>query len=226
MRRLAIFAGLAVLSTGLALAQTPDPITQPVWENPPNFVDLSGYSGPIILNVNLRCRVADSALTGCVSASPNAPPGLVERAIQAASVARLAAADGAGRPTEGREIIVPIGVPLPVAVDPPPAPPGQTAFLLSPVWLAQPDAADYRRFYPERAHAERVEGRATLDCLVAANGALSCTVTAEDPPGYGFGEASLRIARELRMAPETRDGVATAGGRLRRTFRWRLPEGE
>ena len=52
----------------------------------------------------------------------------------------------------------------------------------------------------------------------------TCTVTNEDPPGFGFGEATLRISRFFRIAPATRDGVPTSGGRFRTTVRWQLPE--
>lgn len=117
----------------------------------------------------------------------------------------------------------PTPTPIPVAIDPPPAPPTPSV-ITNPVWLEQPDARDYARYYPERAQEREVEGRATVECIVNANGSLACTVTSEDPPGYGFGEATLRVTRHFRIAPSTRDGVATSGGRIRRTIRWQLPD--
>jgi protein TonB len=111
--------------------------------------------------------------------------------------------------------------PLPVAVDPPPAPP-TPAIVVNLTWLEQPTAQDFARYYPDRAKYEGVDGRATLDCLVNADGRLSCTIVSEEPEGWGFGEATLRIARHFRIAPTTRDGTPTVGGRIRRTIRWMM----
>ncbi|MEQ1810778.1 MAG: energy transducer TonB, partial [Terricaulis sp.] len=44
----------------------------------------------------------------------------------------------------------PTPTPIPVAVDPPPAPPTPSV-ITNPVWLEQPDARDFARYYPERA---------------------------------------------------------------------------
>jgi protein TonB len=115
----------------------------------------------------------------------------------------------------------PTPTPIPVAVDPPPAPPTPSV-ITDPQWLERPNARDFARYYPERALEREVTGRASLDCIVAADGRISCTVTSEDPPGYGFGEAALRISRHFRMSPQTRDGVPTSGGRVRVPIRFNL----
>ncbi len=117
----------------------------------------------------------------------------------------------------------PTPTPIPTAIDPPPAPPTPSV-ITNAVFLEQPDARDYSRYYPERAQEREVEGRATLDCIVGSDGRLNCTITNEDPPGYGFAEATLRVSRHFRVAPATRDGVPTSGGRFRRTIRWVLPD--
>jgi protein TonB len=109
---------------------------------------------------------------------------------------------------------------IPVAVDPPPAPPNPN-ILTNVVWLERPSANEFLRVYPAEARAQGLEGRATLDCLVAADGRISCAVAHEDPPGHGFGEAAIRAARHFRMAPVTRDNIPTAGGRTRLTIRFR-----
>lgn len=116
-----------------------------------------------------------------------------------------------------------------LVVPPTPAPqvddtPAQAApRLTGVVWLEQPNSADYSRYYPARALESGLEGRATIECFVAADGSLSCTVISEDPPGAGFGEASLRAARHFRVAPRTRDGDPTEGGVMRRMIRWVMP---
>ena len=114
----------------------------------------------------------------------------------------------------------PTPTPIPVAVDPPPAPP--SPMLTGVSWLRQPRGDDYVRFYPPRALDRGQTGSVTVDCLVDAGGHISCTVVSEDPPGWGFGDATLRIARQFQVAPQTSDGRPTSGGRLRRTIRWAL----
>lgn len=115
----------------------------------------------------------------------------------------------------------PTPTPIPVAVDPPPAPPTPSV-ITNPTWLERPNARDFARYYPERALERGQEGRVNLTCLVAADGRISCTVTAEDPTGWGFGEAALRISRHFRMAPATRDGAPTSGGRVNVPIRFNV----
>jgi periplasmic protein TonB len=112
----------------------------------------------------------------------------------------------------------PTPTPIPVAVDPPPAPP--TPMLTGVTWLEEPDGDDYARYFPSRALSRGQSGRVVLDCLVSADGRISCSVLSEDPPNWGFGEASIRAARHFRVAPRTADGQPTQGGRIRRTLRW------
>jgi periplasmic protein TonB len=108
--------------------------------------------------------------------------------------------------------------PPPVAEGSPSQP--EVEFLANVIWLEQPDGEVFARFYPQPAIDREAEGRVTLDCLVGADGRLTCTVVSEDPPGLGFAYATLGVARHFRAAPLTRDGVSTAGGRVRRTIRW------
>ncbi len=89
-------------------------------------------------------------------------------------------------------------------------------------WTAQPSGEDFARHYPSAAVDRGVEGRVVLDCVVSADGKLSCTVVSEEPPGWGFAGASLMIATYFRVALETTDGVPTVGGRFRRAINWRI----
>ncbi len=115
----------------------------------------------------------------------------------------------------------PTPTPIPVAVDPPPAPP-TPAVLTGMVWLQRPSSQDFNRYYPQRALDREQEGRVVLDCLVDANGRISCTVASEDPSGWGFGVAALRISRNFRAAAQTSDGRPTSGGRTRVPISFRL----
>lgn len=94
-----------------------------------------------------------------------------------------------------------------------------------PRWIARPEGVELARYYPERAQELGIGGSATVECAVSAAGSLSCDVTAEEPIGYGFGEAALRVARTFRVAPAMVDGVPSDGGRIRQTLRW-LPPAE
>lgn len=116
----------------------------------------------------------------------------------------------------------PTPTPIPVAVDPPPAPPVQ--IITNPQWITRPNGDDFARFYPRRALDSNIEGRASLSCLVGADGRLSCTVLSEDPQNMGFGEAAVRISRQFRMRPQTVNGEPTAGGSIRLPIRFQVPE--
>lgn len=99
----------------------------------------------------------------------------------------------------------------PAAPTPEPASAPALPPIARPVWLARPTAADVAIFYPERALVRELPGSARLDCVVRNDGSLACSVQAESPAGYGFGEAALGIAQSFRMAPRLDDGSATEG---------------
>jgi periplasmic protein TonB len=88
--------------------------------------------------------------------------------------------------------------------------------ITNPRWLRRP--ANLGPYFPSRALAREITGQVMLDCLVGTDGALACQVISETPTGWGFGAAALRIARDHRMAPATRDGVAVEG-----RYRMRVP---
>lgn len=120
----------------------------------------------------------------------------------------------------------PTPTPLPVTLDPPPPPapaaPPAPAVITNPRWIERPSGQDFADLYPRRAAQAEREGRVVLDCVVAANGRISCTVASEEPEGWGFGEASLRASRRFRIAPQLEDGRPSEGGRLRVPMRWQL----
>lgn len=126
------------------------------------------------------------------------------------------------------DAIEPVLTQLPVTFDPLPAtvattvalgPPGPAVapapVITNPVWLSRPGAREFERFYPERARERGRDGRVTLDCVVAANGAIACAVARETPEGWGFGAAALKIAPAFRLAPRMEDGRPTEGGTVR-----------
>jgi TonB family protein len=88
--------------------------------------------------------------------------------------------------------------------------------------IERPRAEDFERHYPRVARRAGIEGRVIVDCTVLGTGRLDCRVAEENPPGNGFGEASLAVARRFLMPTRLPDGTPTEGARLRFPLRWAL----
>lgn len=99
------------------------------------------------------------------------------------------------------------------------------SLVTQPDWITRPTPADVVQDYPPAAAKAKVEGRATLGCDVAADGALAgCKVLSEAPAGAGFGEAAMKMSARFRMKPMSRDGHPVAGGVVRIPFKFLLPK--
>lgn len=144
---------------------------------------------------------------------------LTATVLVSAVLACAASAQVASDPSAEVEIPVIRG---PLVVDPPPpAPPPPAGYVWNVIWTDGTDPQAVRRHYPARADRENVSGEALIECLIASDGALTeCRVVRETPMGYGFGEASVAVARNFTVAPLTRDGRPTDGMRVRRNIRW------
>jgi len=95
--------------------------------------------------------------------------------------------------------------------------------IANPEWLKKPNGDDFVSYYPPRAMDLGKEGRVTIKCSVKANGTLeNCSITNEDPTGYNFGDASLRMAKLFKMKPQTRDGQAVEGAEVIIPIQWKL----
>ena len=93
-----------------------------------------------------------------------------------------------------------------VALDPAAGPP-----FAEPLFRRDNYAEEYGppgAYWPERAERQGVSGKAVIQCALAASGALtSCTLLAEDPPTYGFGEGLLRAAQAGYMKARPKPGL-------------------
>jgi protein TonB len=78
-----------------------------------------------------------------------------------------------------------------------------------PQWVRRPSGLG--PYYPRRALDRGITGEVQLTCVVTTAGALDCAVASETPAGWGFGDAAIRIARDHRMVPATRDGIPVEG---------------
>jgi len=80
--------------------------------------------------------------------------------------------------------------------------------ITNPDILTPPSPDILAKAYPVQAVSGRIEGVVRLKCVVAHTGDLTnCGVDQESPPGYGFGDAALKIAPAYRMRPRTVDGA-------------------
>lgn len=98
--------------------------------------------------------------------------------------------------------------------------PSAPAQVTTVTWAEQPSAQDYTDLYPPDALRRGVRGAVALDCLVMEGHRLNCEIRSEEPPGEGFGAASLAIGTKFRIAEFTASGQPTMGGRVRRTICW------
>jgi protein TonB len=102
-------------------------------------------------------------------------------------------------------------------------PPAAASTLVNPTWIRKPTIDDLLGFYPSGAIDRGIDGHVMLDCVVAANGRLTCNVAAESPTGLGFGRAALRASRLFQIAPQMQDGKPTEGGRISVAIAFKAP---
>jgi protein TonB len=93
-------------------------------------------------------------------------------------------------------------------------PPAGASTIVNPTWIRKPTIDDLLGFYPASALDRGIAGHVMLDCIVAANGRLTCSVAGESPTGMGFGAAAKRASRLFQIAPQMQDGKPTEGGRI------------
>jgi TonB family protein len=97
--------------------------------------------------------------------------------------------------------------------------------ILKPVWATLPDGASLADRYPERAQRMGVSGRAKIRCTAAEDGALNgCEVLEEFPRGFGFGDATLRIAHFFRLRATDQYGLSVAGRQVVIPMRWKTDQ--
>ena len=98
--------------------------------------------------------------------------------------------------------------------------------ITNPTWLSKPTGDTLAGLYPAAAQYPPRPGRVLMRCQVKIDGTLQyCIIVAEDPPGLGFGAASLQAARYFRMRPPTIDGKPFGGAIVTIPIAWRMAGG-
>ena len=86
-------------------------------------------------------------------------------------------------------------------------------------WSQAPTYAETLAAYPLKARERGVGGHATLDCAFTKAGALTdCEVVAEDPGGYGFGQAALALSKRFVAPDALPDGAKLEGAGVQVEF--------
>jgi len=94
-----------------------------------------------------------------------------------------------------------------------------------PDWKRKPTIQEIAAFYPREAVKARVTGKVVVQCAVDEEGlANSCSTVSEEPVGYGFSAAAVRLARLCEFTPKMVDGKVTTGT-VRIPFNFSIPEG-
>jgi TonB family protein len=163
----------------------PDAAAKAGWVSGVGVVDCDGAAGGALAN----CIVAREA------------PGNVGFGQQALEIARTLRLNPwqDGEPVEGARLRLPIYINAPSAA----AEPDFTRKAIFHVPGGGPGTAG--PYYPERAFRMNIRGSVTIQCVLAASGALSdCVVLSEVPEGQAFAAATLKmVSRGAILAKPT-----------------------
>lgn len=87
-------------------------------------------------------------------------------------------------------------------------------FIDRPIWTVRPNGRHLEQYYPPRALERSQTGEVALECLKAASGEVACSVTNEEPAGWGFGEAAVMSSQHWRHAVQLPSGASAVGAKV------------
>lgn len=209
----------------------------------PDSLLMRQYAGVVALH-DRNPSLATQHFDAILAAAP-----LDSYALYGAGVARALSEDAAQR-TIGFEMIDQalaanpgvrmyfdhLGVPIPLApmeADRPPVAPRELPRRRSPPYDTAPHTIGTIPSEAIEAALQHFgmrdlpEGRATLQCLVGADGRLSaCLIVDESPANLGVGEVALHTAGSVMLSPATLDGAPVDGVPIRIPFVFRSSASE
>lgn len=165
--------------------------------------------GKIVLQCDLNKRTG--RLGGCTVA--NASPGMAQFAGVARALAPKFKANTEVLADVGDSVAINLAFAFPDMA----SPEWGKRYLAHPDWIQTFDAASKISTFPDAAvKAGLKTGTATVDCVVAANGALAhCETVRESTPNVGFGDTAIRIAETFATNPWNEDGLPVEGAHVR-----------
>jgi len=85
--------------------------------------------------------------------------------------------------------------------------------------------SSWARYYPLKAQRLNKDGRVVLECKALASGVLTaCSVISEDPPGYDFGDAALKMSCLFKMKPSDPSTTPPEGLTVRFPVQFKVPD--
>ncbi|MEM9964321.1 MAG: energy transducer TonB [Asticcacaulis sp.] len=85
-------------------------------------------------------------------------------------------------------------------------------------------SASIANFYPPRAMDSAMPGKVTLECMITNEGQIeNCIVIEDNPTGYGFDQATLRVITLFNLRSTNPDSLKPQAGKLiKYRFGWQL----
>lgn len=186
----------------------------PLWAAAPSFEDMAaawpaGRPGEDVVVV-LRCAMRPAGELEQCRAINGADKAAADAALALSDRFRVQLTREEARFHAGWDVVVSLRLLNPAIA-------GAERQVTAPDWTTYPDEKAVLAAYPgQAAGAGLRSGRGVADCLVAADGSLTdCRVAGERPDGAGFGEASTRVAGQMKLNLWSADGRPTVGARVR-----------
>jgi TonB family protein len=163
--------------------------------------------------VVMQCKLSKKTgkLGGCYVASTS--PGMAQFQGVASALIPKFQADPAALAAIKEDVMVSLAFAFPDMA----SPEWGKRYLTNPEWIQTFDPASKISSFPDAAAKAGLKtGTATVDCVVAPNGALThCQTVRESAPDVGFGDTAIKIAETFVANPWNDNGLPVEGAHIR-----------